>query len=487
MTKKLTDLLLFTIPVQTVGTIDWEISGVTSDSRKVTESCIFVAIKGFSSDGHSYISQAIEGGARVVVCEKLSDVVVENVTYLVVTDSAAAFGHISCSFYDFPSQKLQLVGVTGTNGKTTTCTLLYDLFTELGYKCGLISTIENRILKQKVVSTHTTPDAAGLNFLLNEMVEAECSFVFMEVSSHAIHQQRIAGIRFAGGIFSNISHDHLDYHKTFAEYISVKKKFFDDLPTTAFALSNIDDKRGEIMLQNTAAKKFTYSLKRDANFKAKVIENSLDGLHFEINNCEIYARLIGIFNIYNLTAAFAASQILGADSSETLRILSKLQAAEGRFEVIFNRQNTIYGIVDYAHTPDALENVLQTIREVQKGGGNIITIIGCGGNRDRAKRPLMAKIASNYSHQVIFTSDNPRNENPDEIIREMESGVPLDEKYKVLSIENRQQAIKVATRLARHGDVILVAGKGHEKYQIIKNQVFPFDDKLVLEEEFKEI
>jgi len=400
-----------------------------------------------------------------------------------VADSAAALGLITDHFYNHPSQQLQLVGVTGTNGKTTTVTLLYNLFQNLGYKCGLLSTVENKIGQRIIPSTHTTPDSVAINALLAEMVEAGCDYAFMEVSSHAVEQQRISGLHFAGGIFTNISHDHLDYHKTFDNYIKAKKGFFDKLPKTAFALTNVDDKRGEVMLQNTKAKIAKYSLQRMADYRAKILENSLLGLRLELDGADFHGRLIGEFNAYNLLAVYAAAILLKQEKSEVLQALSEVQTAEGRFDYIFNQAQQILGIVDYAHTPDALEKVLQTIRQLRKAGSKIITVVGCGGDRDKTKRPEMAKIACNLSDQAILTSDNPRTEQPEAILKDMEAGVPKEVEHKVLTIVDRKQAIKTASRIARNGDIILVAGKGHEKYQDINGVKHPFDDKEILKAE----
>ncbi len=404
----------------------------------------------------------------------------EGVTYIQVADSAEAYGQIASNFYDRPSEKLKLVGITGTNGKTTTATLLYDLFTALGYKVGLISTIDYRIFDKSIPATHTTPDAGSIHLLIHKMVEAECDYAFMEVSSHAVSQRRIAGLQFAGGVFTNISHDHLDYHKTFKAYIEAKKLFFDNLPKTAFALANTDDKRGEVMLQNTRAKRLTFGLRKPADFKAKILDNSLTGLQLELDGEEFHARLIGEFNAYNLLGAYSVATLLGQEKQEVLQALSGLRAAEGRFDYIVNPERNIIGIVDYAHTPDALEKVLSTIHQLRKGGGKIITVVGCGGDRDRAKRPIMAQVACDNSDQTILTSDNPRSEDPAAILAEMEVGIPAYAAQRTLSISDRKQAIKTACALAQPGDVILIAGKGHEKYQEIKGVKHHFDDKEIL-------
>ncbi|MEM9846731.1 MAG: UDP-N-acetylmuramoyl-L-alanyl-D-glutamate--2,6-diaminopimelate ligase [Bacteroidota bacterium] len=467
---------------QTTGNPNPNIHQIQFDSRKVEQSDVFVAVKGTQVDGHRFIPKAIVQGAVVIVAEVLPDELQENITYLKVEDSAEALGKMAANYYGNPSRKLQLVGITGTNGKTTSVNLLYDLFTALGYKTGLLSTIQNKVGTQILEATHTTPDAVQLNRVLAKMVEAGCDYAFMEVSSHAIYQRRIAGVEFAGAIFSNISHDHLDYHGTFLNYINAKKRLFDDLPKNSFALVNIDDKRGEVMLQNTKAQKNTYGLKRPADLKGKIIENSLLGLHLELNNRAFFSRLIGGFNAYNLLAVYATAILLEQDETEVLTALSNIKAAEGRFDYIQSPQRSIIGIVDYAHTPDALLKVLETIHEL-KQKSQVITVVGCGGDRDRSKRPEMAKIACQWSDQVILTSDNPRSENPDSIIEAMEKGVPNVAQHKVLSITNRKQAIKTACRLAKAQDIILIAGKGHEKYQEINGVKYPFDDKAILKEE----
>ena len=464
------------------GPLDVSIDNITLDSRKVGPGSLFAAIRGTTSDGHAFIGKATESGAAAILCESLPLELKPGVTYVEVPDSAEAFGWLASNFFDHPSSQLRLVGVTGTNGKTTTATLLYELFLSLGYKVGLISTIENKVNKRSIPSTHTTPDAGAINLLIRQMVEAGCDYAFMEVSSHAVVQRRIAGLNFAGGVFTNITHEHLDYHKTFQAYIEAKKMFFDKLPASAFALVNGDDKRGTVMLQNTAARTFTFALHKPADFKAKILENSLSGLHLELDGAEFHARLIGEFNAYNLLGVYAAATLLGQDKAEVLQALSALKAAEGRFEYTVARQRDVTAIVDYAHTPDALEKVLSTIHRLRKGGGRILTVVGCGGDRDRTKRPLMAKVACDYSDQVILTSDNPRTEDPEAIIREMEAGVPPYALQKRLSIVNRREAIRAACQMAQPGDVILVAGTGHEKYQEIQGVKHPFDDLEILRE-----
>ncbi|MDC3219621.1 UDP-N-acetylmuramoyl-L-alanyl-D-glutamate--2,6-diaminopimelate ligase [Saprospiraceae bacterium] len=465
-----------------IGKQNLIVGNIIFDSRKVDDNCIFVAVSGTQVDGHDFIEKAIQGKAIVIVCEVLPERLHKGVTYIKVSDSNEALGVMSSNFYGNPSGQLKLIGITGTNGKTTTVTLLHDLFSKMGYKVGLLSTVENKIGDKIIPSTHTTPDAVVMNELISDMVDAGCDYAFMEVSSHAIHQRRIAGLTFAGGVFTNISHDHLDYHKTFKEYLNAKKKFFDDLPEDAFALINLDDRNGMVMVQNTRAKIQKYSLRKKADFKVKIVDNSLSGLHLEINDNEFFGRLIGEFNAYNLLSAYAVGVLLEKDSLYTLTILSQLKSAEGRFDYIKNEKTGTVGIVDYAHTPDALEKVLSTIEKLKTGNEQIITVVGCGGDRDKAKRPVMAKMACAYSNHVIITSDNPRTENPDEIIEDMMKGVPIYSQQKVLTIPNRLQAIKTASRIANNGDLILVAGKGHEKYQDIKGVKYEFDDKQVLGE-----
>lgn len=477
--------ILYGVNINSVtGSTTLEITGVQIDSRKVKPGNCFIAIKGETFDGALFIDAAIANGAVSVVCEAMPDTINKEVHYIVVENAAKAAGIMAHNFYGRVSEKFQLVGVTGTNGKTTIATLLFKLFTGLGYKCGLVSTVQNQIGDEVLNATHTTPDPVELNELLAKMYEHQCTHVFMEVSSHAIHQHRIAGLKFTGGIFSNITHDHLDYHKTFDEYIRVKKSFFDSLPSTAFALSNADDKRGSVMLQNTKAKRYLYSLKTVADFKARIIEDSLLGLELVINDVEVHFRLIGTFNAYNLLSVYGAAICMGEDKEKILQILSNTTGAEGRFDYLVSIKEKIVSIVDYAHTPDALLNVLATIKNLRKGEEKIISVVGCGGNRDRTKRPEMAAVACEYSDKVIFTSDNPRNEDPDEIIREMEKGVPVTARKKCISITDRKEAIKTAVALAQKKDIILVAGKGHEKYQEIKGVRNHFDDKEVLAEMF---
>ena len=468
---------------EVVGTLQLDIQNIAFDSRKVQTNTLFLATKGTLVDGHGFIAKAIESGASAIVCEVLPLDLNPNITYIKVSDSAEVLGLLSSEFYGNPSHKLKLVGITGTNGKTTCATLLFQLFTSLGYKVGLLSTVENKIGNEIIPSTHTTPDAVRLNELLALMHESGCAYVFMEVSSHAIHQRRIAGLQFEGGVFTNITHDHLDYHNTFAEYIAAKKMFFDELPKTAFALANRDDRNAGVMLQNTKATKYGFSLRTLADYKAKILENSILGLHLEINNQEIYCRLIGEFNAYNALTAYACAMLLGQQNEEVLQALSNLPGAEGRFEYIRQAEKNITAIVDYAHTPDALEKVLETIDALNKGKGRILTVVGCGGDRDKTKRPEMARIAARFSEQVILTSDNPRTENPETILDDMEVGISEEHKSKILRISQRDQAIKTACRLAKQNDFILVAGKGHEKYQEINGVKHDFDDKEVLEKE----
>lgn len=467
-----------------MGSTSIDVHSVHIDSREVQPGGCFIAMSGTTSDGHAHISDAVGRGAVAIVCQQMPDSRREGVTYVQVADSARAAGIISHEFFGRPSTQLQLVGVTGTNGKTTIATLLWQLFTELGHPCGLLSTVHNQIAQEVLPSTHTTPDPVSLNRLLRRMVDAGCAYAFMECSSHAIHQQRMAGLCFAGAVFSNITHDHLDYHRSFDEYIRVKKSFFDGLPTEAFAISNLDDKRGAVMLQNTQASKFYYSLKAISDFRGRILENSSTGLHLLIDDREVYFRLIGEFNAYNLLAAYATAVCLAEDRDEVLKVLSHIRGAEGRFDPIISPKDRIVGIIDYAHTPDALLNVLATLRKIARGGERIITVIGCGGDRDASKRPIMGDVASRHSDRVVFTSDNPRSEVPERIILEMEQGVSIDHKRKTVSIPDRREAIKAAVSLASPEDIVLLAGKGHEKYQESAGVKKPFDDRAVLEEMF---
>ncbi len=478
--------ILYKVAIRSVkGTTHIEVKDLQIDSRKTSNDSCFIAVKGSTTDGHAFINKALENGATVIVCEVLPVVLKETVTYIQVDDSAATAGLISHNFYGEPSTKIKLVGVTGTNGKTTIATLLFKLFSALQYKCGLISTVQNQIGNRIIPATHTTPDPISLNALLKQMLDEGCEYVFMEVSSHAIHQHRITGLQFAGALFSNITHDHLDYHKTFDEYIRVKKSWFDNLPATAFAISNADDKRGAVMLQNTVAKKYFYSLKTMADFKAKILDNSLTGLHLLVNDIEVHFRLIGEFNAYNLLAVFGAAICMGEEKAEVLQILSSLDGAEGRFDYTISTHDKLIGIVDYAHTPDALLNVLATIKKLKQGNEQVITVVGCGGDRDKTKRPVMAEVACEYSTKVILTSDNPRSEDPLEILNDMQAGVNAAAKKKVIAIADRREAIKTAVSLAQKEDIVLIAGKGHEKYQDIKGVKYDFDDKKVLNEMFE--
>jgi UDP-N-acetylmuramoyl-L-alanyl-D-glutamate--2,6-diaminopimelate ligase len=462
-----------------------EINGLHIDSRNVKPADCFIAVKGTKTNGNEFIVSAIEKGATAIVCEDFPSMINDAVTYVQVDNAAEAAGYMSHNFYGEPSFKLKLVGVTGTNGKTTIATLLWKLFTALGYKCGLISTVQNQIGSTITEATHTTPDAVNLNALLKQMADEGCAYVFMECSSHAIQQSRIAGLQFTGALFSNITHDHLDYHKTFDEYIRVKKSWFDKLPSTAFAISNADDKRGAVMLQNTNAKKLFYSLKTMADFKGKILDNSLEGLHMTVNEKEVYFRLIGEFNAYNLLAVYGAAVCLGEEKDTVLQVLSSLDGAEGRFDYAVSAKEKVKGIVDYAHTPDALLNVLATIKNLRKGNEQVITVVGCGGDRDKTKRPVMAEVACEYSDKVILTSDNPRSEDPLEILKDMQAGVNAAAKKKVISIADRKEAIKTAVSLAGNDDIVLIAGKGHEKYQDIKGVKYDFDDKKILNEMFE--
>ena len=471
--------------LEIVGNKDIDIFDLTFDSRQVKDGSLFFAVRGTQVDGHDYIEKAVEKGAAAIVCEKLPKKTAEGVTYVQVDNTAYVLGVAASNFFDNPSRKLKLVGVTGTNGKTTIANLLYRLFTDAGYACGLLSTIENIISHEVVPSTHTTPDPIELNALLHRMVESGCEYAFMEVSSHSVAQDRIAGLHFAGGIFTNLTHDHLDYHKTMANYRNAKKKFFDDLPDTAFALTNLDDKNGAVMLQNTRAKKLSYALKHDADFKGVVMESHFDGMMMKVNGTEVFTQLVGGFNASNLLAIYGAATALGFNKDELLVEISKLRGANGRFDMVHS-ENGIVGIVDYAHTPDALENVLTTINEVRCHKETLITIVGCGGNRDTTKRPEMAAVAVKLSDKVILTSDNPRNEDPDDIIRQMKAGIAAEDSHKVLSITNRHEAIRTGVALAKSGDIILVAGKGHENYQEINGIKNHFDDKEELSKAFKE-
>ncbi|HUC81662.1 MAG TPA: UDP-N-acetylmuramoyl-L-alanyl-D-glutamate--2,6-diaminopimelate ligase [Flavisolibacter sp.] len=483
--KTIADILYKVHIAAVSGSTDVVVSGVQIDSRKVSHRSVFVAVKGAAADGHQFIGKAVEQGAVAIVCEEMPAEQKEGVSYIQTSDSAEAAGVMAHNFYDQPSTKLKLVGVTGTNGKTTIATLLYKLFTCLGYECGLVSTVENMISGNVIPSTHTTPDAVSLNALLKQMVDAGCDYAFMEVSSHAVHQRRIAGLEFAGALFSNITHDHLDYHKTFDEYIKAKKGFFDGLSASAFAITNIDDKRGAVMLQNTAAKKLSYSLRSVSDFKGKILDNGLSGLAMTINDQEVHFRMIGEFNAYNLLAVYGAAVSLGQDKQDVLQCLSNTTGAEGRFDYAISPKEKVIAIVDYAHTPDALINVLATIKKLKQGHEQVITVVGCGGDRDKTKRPVMGEVACEHSDKVIFTSDNPRTEDPMQILVDMETGLPVSAKRKYISIPDRAQAIKTAISMAQPEDIVLIAGKGHEKYQEINGVKHHFDDKEVVQEMFE--
>ncbi|MBL7814519.1 MAG: UDP-N-acetylmuramoyl-L-alanyl-D-glutamate--2,6-diaminopimelate ligase [Saprospiraceae bacterium] len=483
--KKLSEILRGVEILDSHGDTDTNISKIAFDSRKVVQNSLFVAVRGTQVDGHDFISKAIENGASAIICEEIP-VIDTLARFIKVENASAALGSLAANFYDNPTQNLKVVGVTGTNGKTSTATLLYDLFAGLGYKCGLISTVEYRVASRTLPSTHTTPDQIALQQLFCEMVTEGCQFAFMEVSSHALAQNRVSGIQFTGAIFSNITHDHLDYHKTFENYRDAKKLLFDGLSKNAFALTNNDDRNGRFMLQNTKAQKYSYALRKVADFKAKIIENGLLGLHLDMDGHDFYARMIGEFNAYNLLAVYSAAVLLGADKLEVLTILSNLKGAEGRFDYIHDIQRDIVGIVDYAHTPDALENVLETIRHFRKGTQKIITLTGAGGDRDPAKRRIMGKIGVTLSDTLILTSDNPRSEDPLSIIEQMKVDIAVKDASKVLEIADRRQAIRTAVKLAQKGDIILLAGKGHEKYQEINGVKLPFDDKDELSKALKE-
>ncbi len=460
------------------------------DSRKAGPGSLFIAVRGTLTDGHNFIEKAVSQGVTAVLCEELPGENSPDVSYIQVQDSSRTMGLAAANFFANPSQKLNLVGVTGTNGKTSVATLLFRLFRALGYRCGLLSTVQNQIDDEVIPTTHTTPDAITTNQLLAKMISHGCTHVFMEVSSHAVVQERIAGLTFAGGIFTNITHDHLDFHGTFDNYIRAKKGFFDQLPASAFALTNVDDKRGLVMLQNTAARKETYSLKTLATFKGKVIADSLFGLHMQVDNHEVWFKLIGRFNAYNLLSVYGTAVLLGENSDDVLTLLSGITPPPGRFEQVVS-EDKIVGIVDYSHTPDALQNVLETINGLRQANEQgrlpqIITVVGCGGNRDAAKRPIMAEIACQFSNRVILTSDNPRNEDPMVILEQMQAGVPPIDFKKAQTIEDRYEAIRRAVALAQPHDIILVAGKGHETYQEIKGVKYDFDDRVVLKEAFAE-
>lgn len=481
MNRNLTDIIKGVEALKIEGKSDLQINNLVFDSRKAGTGDLFVAVKGVHVDGHQYIQEVIEKGVAAVICEEMPDITHSNVTCIRVANSALALAKAASVIYDHPSQKLKVIGITGTNGKTSTVFFLYHLFKALGYKVGLLSTIENLIGDQRIASTHTTADAIQINENLHKMVEQGCDYCFMEMSSHAIDQERIAGLNIHGAVFTNITHDHLDYHQTFDKYIKAKKKLFDQLKPGAFALVNTDDRNGAVMLQNTAARKMTYSLKSPSDFKARIIENRFEGLQLQIDHHELHCRLVGSFNAYNLMAVYGAARIEGFEAQEILPEISKLSPVEGRFQVIRSAKG-IVAIVDYAHTPDALKNVLQTINAVRTGNEQLITLIGAGGDRDKLKRPVLAKVACQLSNKVILTSDNPRSENPDEIIAEMDAGLDAELRKKAVKIPDRREAIKTACMISCNGDIILVAGKGHETYQEIQGVKYHFDDREILNE-----
>lgn len=472
----LSDLLQNINIIRTTGETEIDINDIQFDSRKVSENSVFVATRGTAADGHEYIPMAVEKGAKAVVCETLPAEINDSVVYIQVDDSAEALGQMASAFFGYPSEKLTLVGVTGTNGKTTIATLLYKMFRELGQKTGLLSTVVNYVIDEPVEATHTTPDPLELNGLLARMVNAGCTYAFMEVSSHSVDQRRIAGLDFDGAIFTNITRDHIDYHHTFENYLKAKKRFFDDLSSDAFALTNADDKNGFVMLQNTKASKHSYSLRGMADFKTKILEDGFHGMLLDMNGHEVNVSFIGKFNAYNLSAVFGAAVLLGQDELEVLRIISTLHSVSGRFETLRAPQGYT-AIVDYAHTPDALNNVISTINLILQGNGRLITVVGCGGNRDKGKRPMMAREAVDGSWKAILTSDNPRFEEPQDILNDMIAGLDINQKNKSLTIVDRREAIKTACALAQPGDVVLVAGKGHEDYQIIQGVKHHFDDR----------
>jgi UDP-N-acetylmuramyl-tripeptide synthetase len=479
--------ILYKVAIESVhGSTNVAIGKIEFDSRKIEKNDVFVAIRGSISDGHDYIQKALELGAVAIVCDSFPDKFENGITYAQVKDTNKALAFMAANYFEHPSKDLKLVGITGTNGKTTIASLLYQLFKKAGFKVGLLSTVKILVDDKEYKTTHTTPDSITINHYLREMIKEGVEYCFMEVSSHGIHQKRTEGLHFVGGVFTNLSHDHLDYHPTFAEYRDVKKSFFDHLPKTAFALSNIDDKNGAVLLQNTVAKKRTYALKTYADYKAQILENQLSGLLLKIEGNEVWVKLIGTFNAYNVLAIYGTAIELGLDSLEALRLLSELESVSGRFQYIVSATN-VTAIVDYAHTPDALENVLKTINDIRTKKEQVITVVGCGGNRDKTKRPIMAGIASALSDKVVLTSDNPRNEDPDVIISEMEKGVSAQDYNKVLTITDRKQAIKTACQLAQPNDIIIIAGKGHETYQEIKGVRNDFDDMKIVKETLEQL
>lgn len=484
--QELKDILYKVTINAVVGSTSVKVNALHFDSRKIVKNDVFVAIKGSVSDGHQFIDIAIESGAVAVICETLPDNLQNGITYIEVENASSAMAFMASNYYKNPSENLKLVGVTGTNGKTTVATLLYQLFKKAGYKVGLLSTVKIMVDEKEYKATHTTPDSLTINHYLSLMNDAGVEFCFMEVSSHGIHQNRTEGLQFEGGIFTNLSHDHLDYHNSFAEYRDVKKSFFDKLPSKAFALVNMDDKNGLVMLQNTKATKYTYALKSYADYRAHILENQLSGLLLKINDNEVWTRLIGNFNAYNILAIYATAELLGLEKVENLRLISELESVSGRFQYVISDEK-ITAIVDYAHTPDALQNVLETINSIRTKNEELITVVGCGGDRDKTKRPKMGHIASALSTIVIFTSDNPRSEVPETIIEEIEKGVEPQNFKKTLSIVDRKQAIKTACQMAQANDIILIAGKGHETYQEIKGERFDFDDFKIVQEFLKQL
>ncbi|MFH2096108.1 MAG: UDP-N-acetylmuramoyl-L-alanyl-D-glutamate--2,6-diaminopimelate ligase, partial [Bacteroidota bacterium] len=483
--KKLNEILKGIKVRDSKGNLDIKVANIVFDSRLVKKGSLFVALAGTQTDGHHFIPQAVKSGAVCIVCEKHPDHSDESVTYVIVDSSAFVLGQMASNFYGNPSSSLKLIGVTGTNGKTTIATLLYTMFRKMGYKAGLLSTIENFVDGRQSKATHTTPDPVQINMLMAERVETGCDFCFMEVSSHAVVQDRIAGLSFAGAVFTNITHDHLDYHGDFKDYIAAKKKFFDGLAKDAFALTNRDDRNGDIMVQNTAARVYTYSLKSMSDFKCSLLDSDINGTHIRIEHTDVWLGFLGEFNVYNLLAVYAVCVLLGQNNKEVLEVLSSLKPVAGRFEII-RSGNGITAIVDYAHTPDALENVLKAIQSLNRSGKQVITVVGAGGNRDRTKRPEMARIAVAMSTKVILTSDNPRNENPEDIMRDMKEGIMGTDRSRTLMITDRREAIRAACMMAEAGDIILVAGKGHENYQEINGVRHHFDDREELEKIFNE-
>lgn len=485
--KVLKDILYRVNMKAVAGDTGVTINDIHFDSRKVKLNDVFVAIRGTQSDGHDFIKNAENQGALAIVCEKIPENKINGVTYIEVEDTKKALAYISANYFEEPSSKLKLVGVTGTNGKTTIATLLYDLFTKAGFKCGLLSTVKVMVGAEEHSAIRTTPDSITINSYLKDMNDVGVEFCFMEVSSHGIDQHRTTALKFEGGIFTNLSHDHLDYHKDFAEYRDVKKRFFDELPASAFALTNVDDKNGPIMLQNTKAKKYTYALKSYADYQAQILENNFTGLLLKIKGQELWTKLIGSFNAYNVLAIYATADLLGLKTMEILRIISELNSVSGRFQYVISKNDKVTAIVDYAHTPDALKNVLETINSIRTKNEELITVVGCGGDRDTTKRPIMGNIASALSSKVIFTSDNPRTEDPEKIIADVEAGVEPQNFKKTMSVTNRKQAIKTACQMAGPNDIILIAGKGHETYQEIKGERFDFDDLKIVNEFLKQL